>query len=527
MKYALRAAVSALMLGVVLVLAGAVALGLVAALILALSTGGAWAVAAGVVVVALLGTGGVAMFSRRRRQDPPSGVPITSDEQPLLWVEVYRVAEGLGARPPDELVLFPDTDVEVTEHQTWLGLRPGVRRLRLGLPLLTGLTERQLRAVIAHELCRFSGSTLIARVIYRGQRTCGRVADRLGDASLVGRIVGRYGRAYLAVSRPVIRRHDLEADRLSADLAGNGTTSAGLREIDVLSKGWDAFVAGYAEPAAALGRRPEDLFAGFTRFLEEPGRRGQLADTAGVSRSSPRSAYNSLPSLRDRLAAIEALPEDHLHDKSGPALGLMRNPDHVIRRVEESMFPESGFVPAAWEDIVLEAGSAAASQDAQKLRRLAHEGGLGPALSIATLLELLRHGLADEMVRPLLAEGASAEVERQMAVRLVTGFLSTAAIESGTASYRFSWAAPLQLVDEQGVVDDLPRLVDTALADGTEVSALELWLAAHDVGQELELVEDQGLDGQQDPPDPDGSPADHATGDPAPQLVTSTPTTSI
>jgi len=42
----------------------------------------------------------------------------------------------------------------------------------------------------------------------------------------------------------------------------------------------------------------------------------------------------------------------------------------------------------------------------------------------------------------MVPEGSPPGVGRQLAGRLVTGFLATAAIESGTASYRFSWAAP-------------------------------------------------------------------------------------
>ena len=98
----------------------------------------------------------------------------------------------------------------------------------------------------------------------------------------------------------------------------------------MLSEAWDAFVDGYAGPAAAVGRRPEALFAGFTSFLQDPGRRAQLAESADET-GSQLSAYASQLSLEDRLAAIESLPEDDIHDRSGSALGLMRNPDQLIR----------------------------------------------------------------------------------------------------------------------------------------------------------------------------------------------------
>ena len=515
--YALRAVVSALMLAGACALAGATVLAVATALVVAVSTGGAWAVLAGVLVLGALAAVALGMLrARRQPHQRLAGVSVTSDRQPLLWAEVFRVAEGLRIRPPDELLLVPDTNAAISEDKTWLGLRPGVRRLHLGLPLLAGLTERQLRAVIAHELWRFDGPTSLARVIHRGRQIIGRVIDVVGEGSMAAGIVGRYGRVYVAVSRPVIRSHELEADRLSADLAGIRPTSAALRKVAELSKGWDAFVDGYVEPAAAVRRRPRDLFAGFECFLEEPARRAQLAEVIGEPAPQRQSTDDTRPPLGDRLAAIASLRDDDLHDRSGCALDMLRNPDREIRRVEDWMFHDPDLMPATWEEIAPEAGRAAAREDALTLVRAGQEGGLGQTLSVATLLDLMRYGLVDEMVRPSLDEGASQEVERQMAGRLVTAFLATGAIESGTASYRLCWAAPLQLVDRQGEVSDLPRLVDAALADPDEVGALELWVDTHQLGMELELGEDEEPDVSQTPPGGSAeSPREDTIDDPA------------
>lgn len=304
MRRALRSAIAVLMLAVVCALAAVAVLGVAVALVVAVNAGGAWSILAGISVAGLLAALGVSLFGRRRRRKrgEGAGVRITTEEQPLFWVEIYRVAEGLDIDPPDELLLFPDADVTVSEGRTRMGLRPGVRRLHLGLSLLAGMTERELRAVIASESCHRWGPVSLARLIYRGRDIRGRVADRIGEKSIFGRIVGRFGRAYLAVSSPITRRHELEADRLSADISGNNATAAALREFAVLNKGWAAFVDGYAGPAAAVGRRPENLFAGFTSFLQDPGRRAQLAESADEPGSQQRSAYASQLSLEDRLA---------------------------------------------------------------------------------------------------------------------------------------------------------------------------------------------------------------------------------
>ena len=382
MKYALRAVSSVLMLALMLALLGVVAavtvLAVTTLLVVAFRAGGWWAAGAGVVVIAMFAAVGVWLFLRYRRGSRRvKGVSVATDVQPLFWVEIYRVAEGLGTRSPDEVLLFPDTTAAATGHRTWLGLRPGVRRLHLGLPLLEGLTERELRAVIAHAFCRSWGHASLARVNRLGQEIVGRIADMVGEGWVVGRYVGRYRRTYDALSDPFIRRHELAVDRLCADFAGNNATAAAFSEVAVLKEGWAAFVDGYAKPAAAVGRRPDDIFAGFTSFLQEPGRRQQLAEAAGASASERPWAGDSQLSIADRLAAIAALPEDDIHDRFGPALGLMRYPDQVIHHVEEAMFGGAEFLPETWEDILPEAARAAACEDAQHLARLAHEGGLG------------------------------------------------------------------------------------------------------------------------------------------------------
>jgi len=515
----LRTLVCLLMLAGVGVLVAVGVLAVATALVVALGAGGGWTVAAAIAALGIVAAVGVRLLvARGRRRKPVVGVLVTPSEQPLLWVEIYRVAEGLLTRAPEELWLVPDASVTAAEHRTWLGLRPGVRRLSLGLPLLAGLTERQLRAVTTHECYRLWAPASPDRVVHRCRqlfRRAGRVVDRRGEASKLARVLGWYGRRYLALSASVARSQELEADRLSAELAGNGATMAALHELPFLSRGWAAFVNGYIEPAAALGRCPQDVLAGFASFMEHPDRGVQLVAQVAAPGSPQSWPQDSLLSQPDRLAAVESLPEDQMHDRSGPGIGLLRQTDQVIRGVWESRFPGSGFVPGTWAEIVPEAARAAACRDTLELARLGHQGGLGRTLSVTALVELIGFGLAGELVRPMLSGGAPGEAELQLAGRLVTGFLATAAIESGTASYGFSWAGPRLLLDEQGEADNLARVVDQALAGEGEVRALELWLESHRVDPGLEPGAVPGADRDRPRCVPAASPAASLNASPA------------
>ena len=253
MRYAVSAAAAALMLAVVLTAGSAVTLWVLAAMVVAANASGAWSLIVGLVLGAALALWAQAALVRRRKD--PGGVSLTPDEQPLIWAEIYSVAERLGVRPPAQLLLFPGVTVAVSQARIWLGLRQGVRRVHLGVPVLGALSERELRALLAHEFARAWGTFSLARIIYRGQGIIGWVAARVTDDSRVGRSARWYGRAYLGVATPVTARFEQRANRASAQIAGKAAAVAALCELGVLACGWEEFVDGYVSPAAAVGCR--------------------------------------------------------------------------------------------------------------------------------------------------------------------------------------------------------------------------------------------------------------------------------
>src|SRR5450759_1418457 len=112
MKYTSRTVVSMAMLFGVCALVVAAALAVLTAVVVAASTGGVWAILAAIAVVAaLVGVGMALPAALRRQRRPVQGVLITGDEEPLLWVEICIVAEGLHMWPPSELVLAPDASL--------------------------------------------------------------------------------------------------------------------------------------------------------------------------------------------------------------------------------------------------------------------------------------------------------------------------------------------------------------------------------------------------------------------------------
>ncbi|MCC3771090.1 M48 family metallopeptidase, partial [Streptomyces sp. UNOC14_S4] len=254
---------------------------------------------------------------RTPKGEEESGLPVTEAQQPQLWATVREIAEAAGTRPPDEIVLMGGVNAAVSEDARLLGLLPGRRRLYLGIPLMTGLTEIQLRAVLAHEFGHYGhADTRLMALTMRGRHSVARTVNsfrekaekeveketarqekraekavRKGrkakevDASWAGgryRQMARpfvaYGTFYLRATRSTARRQELAADRTAARVAGRDAAASALREVAVLDAAHDFYVDGYATLGVAAGVLPPhgQYYGGLRHLLAEPARQSEL-----------------------------------------------------------------------------------------------------------------------------------------------------------------------------------------------------------------------------------------------------------
>jgi TolA-binding protein/Zn-dependent protease with chaperone function len=110
-------------------------------------------VSIGSILTALSGI--VACFVSLDKKLP--GRTIGPHEHPRLWQLVREVAERVGTRPVDTIILLPSTDAAVVERGTFLARfrDRGERVLILGVGLLEGFSERAFCSVLAHEYGHF------------------------------------------------------------------------------------------------------------------------------------------------------------------------------------------------------------------------------------------------------------------------------------------------------------------------------------------------------------------------------------
>lgn len=91
------------------------------------------------------------------------GQRISPEACPALWELVCGVAERVGARPPDSIILGMEPTFYVMAGNVELypeGEYYSGNILHLGLPLLLYLTQSELSSVLAHELGHYAGEDL-------------------------------------------------------------------------------------------------------------------------------------------------------------------------------------------------------------------------------------------------------------------------------------------------------------------------------------------------------------------------------
>ncbi|MFJ4620940.1 M48 family metallopeptidase [Streptomyces sp. NPDC088812] len=322
---------------------------------------------------------GLFMLRTPKAEGAP-GLPVTEADEPVLWRTVRELADRVGTRAPSRILLVPDVNAAVAEDARLLGLLPGPRRLHLGVPLLQGLTEAQLRSVLAHELGHYShADTRLAALTGRGRaqilRTIGHFEERAGKTAAreqarqekknakaaakgketsevdtrhqgvtyraMARVYTAYAKLYFRATLAGARGQEYAADAAAARIAGRDATASALREIPVLDAAFGFYMHHYVslgEDAELLPPRGE-VFGGFGRMLSA--RQLELAGLRAELPTEPASPYDSHPPIADRVLRIEALPADDRTDEGGgAALGLLSDPERTLAALEDAVLAE-------------------------------------------------------------------------------------------------------------------------------------------------------------------------------------------
>ncbi|MBW8795771.1 MAG: M48 family metallopeptidase [Streptomyces sp.] len=477
---------------------------------------------------------GMFMLRTPRGEDPP-GLPVTAADEPRLWALVRELAAATGTRAPSDVVLTGDVNAAVSEEPRLLGLRPGPRRLYLGVPLLTGLTEAGLKAVLAHEYGHFTGGdTRLSALAVRGRvqiartvehfharadgkeaaerarqekaaarRTAkGRQAKKIDTAGagltyrLMAAVYTAYAKLYMRATLSTARAQEYAADLAAARIAGRDATASALREIPVLSAAHGFYLDAYATlglPARQLPPRGQ-FFGGFGRMLTA--RETELAGLREKLPTEPGSPYDSHPPIADRVRRIEELPADGRGaDDDGPALALLADPARTLAALEDAVLTDEvrQFERAReWEQLLSSSMAAGlAALDTPLHRALASHTEDRPTLP--ALLRLIDDGrlwqLAERLPRSEQGAATQDAAFRESVRPVLRDSLQSMVLAEFSARsllhWEFSWSRPAavrlpgsasDLDGEAGTEAALHAAVAAALADHPDTGPLRALL---------------------------------------------------
>lgn len=431
------------------------------------------------VFVCVAGAGTIlwSICPRIDRFEPP-GPELDRARHPQLFTEIEDIARRVNQAVPAVVYLVPDINAWVSERGGIMGI--GSRRVMgLGLPLLRVLTRSEFRAVLAHEFGHFhSGDTRLGPWIFKTRGAIGRTLDNLGSqGSLLQLPFLWYGKMFLRVTQAVSRRQEFVADELAAGVVGARPLGSGLRKVHGIGPAFQAYWSGECLPVLGAGFRPP-LVEGFEAFVRvtEIARaiEQHVEDELESAKADP---YDTHPPLRERLAAVAALPAGETPAEDPAALTMLGE----VGDLEQSLLVAiagsenaSTLKPVAWADVgtrvyvprwrelaaangaalsglTPESLTAAGCQDAEFLGRFVSLSGKSPDAS--QRLDLAEAVIGSALVLAVLALGGelSAGPGEKVTVRRAGEALEPFGVVGALARSELGDATWLSRVDALGL----------------------------------------------------------------------------
>jgi len=291
-----------------------------------------------------------------RRATGRSPVPVEPHEEPELFAFIEQICRQVGAPVPQRVQVDCQVNASASFVPGPLSMVKGDLILTVGLPLVAGLSARELGGVLAHEFGHFAqGGALrltwivrsinawFYRVVYERDQWDVRLEEwtknvdaRFAIVVVLARLcvwLSRHALAGLmfaghAVSCFLMRQMEYDADSYEIKLAGSVSFTRTMMRLRELSAGVQY---GYHEL-----RQARTLPANLPQFFVE--RTRLLPDTVQeeVQRTSdaPTRPLDTHPSDLDRIHAAErAADAGVIVGGDEPATGLFRNFDAIAAEV--------------------------------------------------------------------------------------------------------------------------------------------------------------------------------------------------
>lgn len=311
------------------------------------------------------------LFARRRVRTQP--LVLTARDEPEVHALVAEVCRTVGARPPRRIELSCVLNASASLDGGVRGFFGDGLILTLGLPLVAGLTQRELAGVLAHEFRHFrQGAGMrvsyvirlvngwFERVIYARDgwdAAIERASEQTSDGWIM--IVMLWVRFGVGFSRGVLwllmtvgrvvsaglsRQMEYDADRAEIAVAGSAAFESTLVKLAVLGAVFDDLGLFLRRSWRTKFQLPDNLPGLLTHRVQNlsPERRTRLENKAGFGKTG---IFDSHPCTADRVRRARRLTAEGRQWSDAPARELFGSFDGLSRLVTLAHYEDHFNVP--------------------------------------------------------------------------------------------------------------------------------------------------------------------------------------
>ncbi|KGQ20141.1 Zn-dependent protease with chaperone function [Lysobacter dokdonensis DS-58] len=288
------------------------------------------------------------------RFTPPDGHRLAPGEAPLLQAEVERIRVAAGAPRLHGIYIDGDLNAAACMMPRALGLFGHRHYLVLGLPLMQALDRDQFAAVVAHEFGHFGGGHgRFSGWIYRVRLSWYRLLEALHVqrswfARLFSRFFEWYAPYFNAYSFALARQQEFEADNTAARIAGRAAIGQALVRMSAASHGLQGRFWPGLDVAMRAGTAPPDVVhRDIAAFLRTPVDDAEaLAQRILSETTSPEDTH---PALAVRLQSL-GVDEVVIHASAGSAAQALLG-DFLPTLEAELSAQWRAFAAPMWEEV--------------------------------------------------------------------------------------------------------------------------------------------------------------------------------
>ncbi|MEO5913949.1 MAG: M48 family metallopeptidase [Luteolibacter sp.] len=310
------------------------------------------------------------LFARRGTKMQP--IVLLPDVEPRVHAMAQDVCRRVGAPAPKRIEINCDLNASAGFNRGWRGFFKNELILTIGMPLVAGLTERQLAGVIAHEFGHFrqgAGMRLsylirsvnfwFARVVYERDAWDETLAGFGQSESIWIVLMVGCARAGVALSRGILwllmmtghgisgflmRQMEYDADKWEARIAGSDSLEATLLRLNSLGHVLEKIHLEMRRSWRNRFQLPDNLplLMEYRANCLDPEKRASIENRAGLSKTG---FFDTHPSVAERIRFARRLAEPGAIANDSPARDLFDNFEGVGRLVTLAHYDDDLNVP--------------------------------------------------------------------------------------------------------------------------------------------------------------------------------------